>query len=164
MKYAHLLDPKSCLLTLTVSAFLVLGTALVAWLWPWPDTPTRPTAVLTVVPLPTTTPTLPSTPTMPIRATPTPLAPPPPNAGEIGVGLFVQIRGTGGDGLRLRSAPSLQAPVRFLGREDEVFLVTDGPRQADGYTWWHLEAPYDTTRSGWAVANYLSPLPTTPSP
>jgi beta-xylosidase len=40
-----------------------------------------------------------------------------------------------------------------------VFRVDDGPQEADGYQWWHLVAPYDENRAGWAVVNYLSPLP-----
>ena len=39
------------------------------------------------------------------------------------------------------------------------FLVTDGPQQVDGHTWWYLTAPYDQTRSGWAVQDYLSVIP-----
>ena len=68
----------------------------------------------------------------------------------------MQITGTGGDGLRLRTEPGLNADVRILGAEAEVFLVQDGPRQVDGYTWWDLVGPYDSTRRGWAVSNYLA--------
>jgi hypothetical protein len=39
--------------------------------------------------------------------------------------------------------------------EAEVFLVKDGPKQSDGFTWWFLEAPYDPDRSGWAASSYL---------
>jgi hypothetical protein len=45
--------------------------------------------------------------------------------------------------------------VRILGAEEEIFLVIDGPQQADGYTWWNLEGPFDETRHGWAVSNFL---------
>jgi hypothetical protein len=68
---------------------------------------------------------------------------------------YVQISGTGGDGLRLRVEPGLKSEVRILGAEDEVFEVKDGPREADGFTWWYLVGPYDQTRRGWAVSNYL---------
>jgi hypothetical protein len=44
----------------------------------------------------------------------------------------------------------------MLGAEAEVFQVSDGPREIDGYTWWYLVGPYDESRRGWAVANYLS--------
>jgi hypothetical protein len=67
----------------------------------------------------------------------------------------VQIIGTGGDGLRLRDQPGLDGKVLLLGSEAEVFRVQDGPREVDGYTWWYLVGPFDETRRGWAVANYL---------
>lgn len=82
-------------------------------------------------------------------------APPSPPPGEIAVGAFVQITGTGGSGLRFREKPGLQAPVLLLGAEAEVFRVEEGPQEADGYVWWYLVGPYDETRRGWAVANYL---------
>jgi hypothetical protein len=74
----------------------------------------------------------------------------------IAVDMFVQITGTGGDGLRLRSGAGTGNPPRFLGYEAEVFRVKDGPIFADGFTWWFLEAPYDPNRSGWAAATYLA--------
>jgi hypothetical protein len=40
--------------------------------------------------------------------------------------------------------------------DDEVFQVKDGPKQVDNLIWWFLQAPYDTTRNGWAAANYLT--------
>lgn len=114
-----------------------------------------PTAALTVVSLPTSTPVTP-TPTSPAPTTPTLTPPPPPPDGEIAVGSFVQISGTGGDGLRLRTEPGLSSEVRFLGLDSEVFEVRDGPREIDGYTWWHLVAPFEENRNGWAVSGYLS--------
>lgn len=100
----------------------------------------------TVLLLPTFTP-----PPMPTR-TLTPLP------GRLAVGMYVEISGTG-IGLRIRSAPGLDAPPLFIGADSEVFQITDGPRQADGYTWWYLVALYDTTRAGWAVQDYLQPIP-----
>lgn len=73
----------------------------------------------------------------------------------IQVGLFVQIYGTGGDGLRLRREPGTNADILFLGYESEVFKVVDGPKEADGFTWWYLTAPYDEKRSGWAASRFL---------
>jgi hypothetical protein len=74
----------------------------------------------------------------------------------LAVGAYVQIAGTGGDGLRLRAEPGLQSRVLFLALEAEVFLVTGGPRDADGYTWWYLEAPAEKSRQGWAASNFLA--------
>ena len=64
-----------------------------------------------------------------------------------------------GEGLRIRSAPGLTSDTVFRGEESEVFLVQEGPQSADGYTWWHLVAPYDETRNGWAVADFLVAVP-----
>jgi hypothetical protein len=75
--------------------------------------------------------------------------------GVIAKGALVQISGTGGDGLRVRSEPGLQGEVLFVALEAEVFQVVDGPRQGDGFTWWYLAALYDNSLSGWAVANFL---------
>jgi hypothetical protein len=76
--------------------------------------------------------------------------------GGISVGQYVQISGTGGDGLRLRNGAGRNFDPLFLGFESEVFQVTDGPKLADGLTWWFLTAPYDAKRKGWAAADYLS--------
>lgn len=80
-------------------------------------------------------------------------------AGQIGVGVYVQITGTGGDGLRIHSAPGQTSDTVFLGAEAETFQVKDGPKDADGYTWWYLVAPYDNTRAGWAAADFLAVVP-----
>ena len=81
----------------------------------------------------------------------TPQIPP----GVINVGLNVQISGTGGDGLRLRSEPGLEGQVLILGNETEVFKVVNGPTEVDGFTWWYLVGLYDETRYGWSVSDYL---------
>ena len=100
-------------------------------------------------------------PTATINPTPTgtPSGTTTPPAGQIGVGAYVQISGTEGSGLRIRSAPGLNSNTVFRGEEAETFQVKDGPQQADGYTWWYLVAPYDNTRAGWAAADFLSVVP-----
>lgn len=130
-------------------------TAGVLWyIRPTPIPVAASTAVINIISVPTATPVLPTvTPTA--LPTPTSNVPPSPEAGSLSVGAFVQISGTGGDGLRIRSEASLQGSVQALGIEAEVFQITDGPREADGYTWWYLTAPYEEARRGWAVANYL---------
>lgn len=60
--------------------------------------------------------------------------------------------------MRLRLDPSREAPVRFLGAENEVFEVGEGPVEAEDYRWWYLVNPFDTSMEGWAVENYLRPL------
>jgi hypothetical protein len=82
-----------------------------------------------------------------------------PVPGQISVSAYVQISGTEGSGLRIRSAPGLNSDTVFRGEEAETFQVKDGPKQADGYTWWYLVAPYDSTRAGWAAADFLTVVP-----
>jgi len=109
-------------------------------------------ADLTVIPAPTVTSNAPPTPTIdPFAPTPIPTG--------IALGNYVQITGTDGEGLRIRSEPSLNGEPVFLGFDAEVFIVQEGPREADGYVWWYLVAPYDQTRAGWAAADFLSYIP-----
>lgn len=115
-------------------------------------------AVLTVIPAPTSTPR-----TLPPTLTPIPSTPPiPPTLapGQVGIGVYVQ-PATGGDGLRIHTDPSLSAGLAFPNPafDSEVFLVTQGPEYADGYTWWYLTASYDTSRAGWAVQDFLKVIP-----
>jgi hypothetical protein len=116
-----------------------------------------PISAFTIIPASTSTPRF-VTPT-PALISPTPPPTNTPLPGTIALNTYVQITGTDGDGLRLRVSPALSSDPLFLGFDSEVFLVKDGPSQADGYTWWYLTAPYDQTRSGWAVVNYLSYVP-----
>jgi hypothetical protein len=116
-----------------------------------------PTAALYVIPAPTYTLPVPTTVNLP-TPTPTSEVPPPPPPGVFAVGSFVKVSGTGAVGLRLRDSPGLESKTQFLGMDAEVFKITDGPQELDGYTWWHLVAPYDEQRQGWAVANYLSAI------
>jgi hypothetical protein len=109
------------------------------------------TAEVTVVPAPTLTQVIAIT---QATITATPYVSPE----GISVGGYVQITGTGGIGLRLREGPGTSFAQRFLGMEDEVYLVKDGPKDVDGLTWWYLEAPYDKNRTGWAAAKYLEAI------
>jgi hypothetical protein len=109
---------------------------------------------LTVIPAPTLT-TVVIVPTLSPTPTEAPQFIPPPNTG-IALGAHVQVVGTGGDGLRLRSEPGTGGNIKFLGLDSEVFKVKDGPVEKDGFTWWFLTTPVDESRGGWAVSNYLS--------
>lgn len=109
-------------------------------------------ADLTVIPASTSTSNAPPT------ATIDPFAPTPVPTG-IAIGNYVQITGTDGEGLRIRSEPGLNGTPVFLGYDSEVFIIQDGPREVDGYVWWYLVAPYDATRVGWAAADFLSYIP-----
>jgi hypothetical protein len=115
-------------------------------------------AALTVIPAPTGTPrTLPPTLT---PFPPTPTLPSTPAPGEFGLGVYVQ-PATGGDGLRVHTEPGVNAELAFpdVAFDSEVFLVTNGPEEADGYTWWYLTAHYDTARAGWAAQEFLTVIP-----
>lgn len=109
-------------------------------------------ANLTVIPAPTGTSSAPPTPTIDPFATPT-------SPAGVAIGNYVQITGTDGQGLRIRSQPGLDGEFQFLAYDSEVFVVQDGPREVDGYVWWYLVAPYDETRVGWAAADFLAYVP-----
>lgn len=112
----------------------------------------RVTAIVNIIPAPSPTSVL----AMPTQVpTATSIPGDARSIGELGIGSYVQISGTGGTGLRLRVDASLEADVRLLGAEAEVFEVKGGPVQVEGYTWWYLVGPYDATRHGWAVSDYL---------
>lgn len=74
----------------------------------------------------------------------------------IRIDLYVQISGTDGVGLKIRDSAGLNSQMVFLGGESEVFQVIDGPVEADGVIWWKLTTPYDSSRQGWASADYLT--------
>jgi hypothetical protein len=119
-----------------------------------PAAPEAPQAALTWIPGPTNTAVPPSAtppPTSTATATLGPL-----ETGELGIGSFVQITGTQGAGLNIRTQPGLSTDIEFLGYDAEVFEVRDGPVEADGLTWWYLVTPVDASRAGWAAADYLS--------
>lgn len=136
-------------------ALLLLGLVFIMTrlLYPAPSAVAVPTAVLKVISA--------ATPTSLVipGQTPLPSATPtldPSIYGGIGIGQYVQINGTGGDGLRLRSGAGTENPPLFLGFESEVFLVQEGPKEAGGMIWWMLVSPTDEMRKGWASARYLA--------
>ncbi len=139
---------------LAVAGLLLLITAIAIGLTSSPPTSSVgfAPADLTVIPAPTGTSSAPPTPTIDPFASPTPPA-------GIVVGNYVQITGTEGEGLRIRAEPGLNGAFQFLAYDSEVFIIKDGPRQVDGYTWWYLAAPYDNTRVGWAAADFLTYVP-----
>jgi len=141
---------------LGVAALMTIITLIIiGWTTPRisPDVGFAP-ADLTMIPAPTHTPLVSPAPTVdPLL--PTPTLP----ADTIGIGGYVQISGTEGEGLRIRSAAGLNSETVFRGEEAEVFVVRDGPPEVDGYTWWYLVAPYDETRAGWAASDFLAVVP-----
>jgi hypothetical protein len=75
---------------------------------------------------------------------------------EISIGDYVQVIGTGGEGLRLHATAGVSRKVDYIAIDSEVFLVKGGPMDADGYSWWMLQDPFTENVVGWGVANYLS--------
>lgn len=73
-------------------------------------------------------------------------------------GIFVQISGTGGEGLRIRKEAGKASETNFVANESEVFKIIGGPTKVDDIVWWQLSAPYDEKRQGWAAADYLSKI------
>lgn len=149
------LNPITLLTGAILLAGLILAGLAAVFLGRSPEPSTAITPVMTKIAAPTQTPE-PIAPTATPTATPTSLFFLP--EGVIGVGAYVQVGGTDGAGLRMRSEPGLSGSVNFTALDAEVFLVIDGPVEADGYTWWRLEAPYDQTRNGWSAGDFLTPI------
>ena len=166
MNPRQLLNRWVILGALAVAGLLILITAIAIGLTAAPQASEVgfAPADVTVIAAPTSTSGAPPTPTIDPFASPT-------SPAGIAIGNYVQITGTQGEGLRIRSEPGLNGNPEFLGFDSEVFIVQDGPREVDGYAWWYLVAPYDETRVGWAAADFLTyvpepqtGLPTDPSP
>lgn len=116
---------------------------------------TRP-AVITVLPL---VPTSTAQPTMTLEPTQTEdefVLQDEQDVSNLKIGDYVEIYGTGGDGLRIRKTPGLDSEVLFLGLESEIFIIKDGPIKQDGFIWWQLESPNVAGLGGWAAGNYLA--------
>lgn len=113
-------------------------------------------AALTVIPAPTSTlhPLTPTLTPIPTTEIPSPI----PAEGEIAIGVYVQVA-SGVEALNLRAEPGLDTAPLSLAFNSEVFLVTNGPEQADGYTWWFLTASYNASRAGWAAQDFLTVIP-----
>jgi hypothetical protein len=145
-------------ITLVTAGILTFGLILIALVTVFlgrNPIPKTNIVAITQIPAPTLTPKL---------INPTEIPTPTPTSifflpeGVVGVGIYVQVSGTGGAGLRMRKEPGLKSEVIFSAMDSEVFLVIDGPETVDGHTWWHLEAPYDRNRNGWSAADYLTPI------
>lgn len=148
-------NPITLVTTVILLIGLVLVTVVILFLGRNPGPRAVALPEMTMIPAPTLTPKPPD-PTRTPTPTPTSIFFLP--EGVIGVGIYVQVTGTGGAGLRMRGDPGLSGPINFSAMDSEVFLVIDGPVETDGYTWWHLEAPYDQNRNGWSAADFLTPI------
>jgi len=141
------------LLSVFFSIAIILGIFAIFMLIPAPSQLDEPVALVKVIEAPTSTPFL--LPTF----EPTSLPGSQPGNGQnndIYIGGYAQITGTSGDGLSIRSAPGRSNSIQFIGLDSELFKVVEGPVDIEGFTWWKVEAPYDSSRTGWCVQDYLS--------
>jgi hypothetical protein len=81
----------------------------------------------------------------PVILSPTPLT--------ITVGSTVVVNAS--DGLNVRAGAGLDQNIMFNADNGDVFEVEDGPTQANGLTWWMIRDPANSSRFGWAAADYL---------
>jgi hypothetical protein len=110
--------------------------------------PTPTPVIWTATPAPTDPPS--PTPTETPR--PTPTIPP-----EMAIGRYVRVTGTEGVGVSLRQEPDVNTARMGIGKEGDVLLILDGPRQRGGYTWWLVRDPDNEELRGWAVGDFLEP-------
>lgn len=93
-----------------------------------------------------------------------PTLPPPaitPTADTLAVGKTITVIDVGDQQLNVRDNPGvLGTSVIFRSEEGTRFVVIDGPQLVDGLSWWRIQDPTNTTRTGWAAANYLQVIPT----
>ena len=154
-KIISILNPVTLMTAAILTVGLVLISLVILFFGRNPTTGASTIPETTLIPAPTLTPRV-IDPTRTPTPTPTSIFFLP--EGVIGIGIYVQVTGTDGAGLRMRAEPGLGAAINFSAMDSEVFLVIDAPVTLDGHTWWHLEAPYDRNRNGWSSANFLSPI------
>lgn len=133
---------------------LAIGVVIIFW-GRDPEPMAHVTPQVTKIQAPTLTPVILPTSTLSNQI---PTEGPPIDEGDIEVGVYVQVGGTEGAGLRMRSEPGLNSTTNFTALDAEVFLVINGPVELDGYLWWHLEAPYEEARNGWSAGAFLTPI------
>ena len=128
------LNPITLLTTLILLAGLILAGLAALFLGRSKEPPAEVTPVLTMISAPTLTPEPTQPPSTPTPSEPTVAVLP---EGVIGVGIYVQVSGTDGAGLRMRSEPGLSGTVNFTALDAEA---------------------YDQTRNGWSAGDFLTPL------
>ncbi|MGD2040699.1 MAG: SH3 domain-containing protein [Anaerolineae bacterium] len=77
----------------------------------------------------------------------------PPTFTEIAPGAPVEVYNTAGAGLNLRAQASTSGRVVLNVKDGTALTVTEGPEEANGYTWWKVETADGT--EGWGAANWL---------
>ncbi|MCJ7518354.1 MAG: hypothetical protein MUO42_01605 [Anaerolineaceae bacterium] len=79
----------------------------------------------------------------------------PPIPGVIALGMIVKVKGTGNEGLRMRSGAGIDQATLYLAQEDEQFKIIDGPVIIDSLIWWKIESMIEATKVGWSVQDYM---------
>ncbi len=93
----------------------------------------------------------------PLGATPAPAASPVAAADEFQVGtVLVTIE----ENLRVRTEPSTEAEILTALPEGSELQVLGGPEEADGFTWYEVEAIVDAPEpvSGWIASDFVEPV------
>jgi len=114
-------------------------------------------------PLPTASasPAIPPPAATPVKAT---LPPPPPGATAAGLAIGSRVVVTPvADNLRMRSGPGTTFPVSRILDAGTQLDILDGPRSADGFTWWRVRLVSNPGIGGWVVQGsgsevWLQPL------
>lgn len=83
----------------------------------------------------------------PLFATPT-LPPITPTATTLQIGGNATVVNLAGSTLRSRKQPKLNAPTTANFKQGEVVRILEGPAEADGFTWWHIEGQ---SGAGWSA-------------
>jgi hypothetical protein len=77
-----------------------------------------------------------------------------PQSVELSVGITVRVVNTEGSALRARAEPTTGAEVVARFAPGTRLEIADGPRTADGYTWWYVRGDGG---EGWCAADFLAP-------
>src|SRR5262249_21664127 len=72
------------------------------------------------------------------------------------VGDTVRVINTSGQGLRARDLPSREGKILVKFAEGSSVQIIEGPKQADGYTWWKVRGQ---SGEGWCAADFLAREP-----
>ena len=87
-------------------------------------------------------------------------------ADTLAVGSVVEVTGTGGDGLNVRSSADSSAAVVGVEKDGARGVVQEGPVTGGSFTWWRVQ--WNSGVMGWSAATYLkvaapSPIPSAPT-
>lgn len=83
-------------------------------------------------------------------------------ADVLSVGCAVEVAGTGGDGLNVRSTPGTSGVVVGVEKDGAPGILQEGPASGNGYTWWRVQ--WKDGLMGWSVDTYLRAVPPSPVP